>query len=113
MDVGELRKHYSRKKGEIKERLNDFKQNKDHFYEFCFCLLTPQSNAYKCDDCITILRNRDFLNKDFKIEKILQKHTRFYRNKSKYLLLFRDKSMEIFQSLNKLKSNKEKRDYDL
>jgi len=83
-----IKSKYKEREKEIKARLNEFKNNKnkkDVFYELCFCLLTPQSNAYKCYDAVQELKKRDFLNKNFKIEDILRTKTRFYKNKSKYL----------------------------
>ena len=91
--------------------LKDFKENKDHFYELCFCLLTPQSNAYKCDACIQILKDKDFINGEFRIEDILQKHTRFYRNKSKYLILMKTTKDTLFGELSQIKSPRSKREY--
>jgi thermostable 8-oxoguanine DNA glycosylase len=64
MDIKTLKKAYLKKKKEIKQRLIDFKRQDDHFYELCFCLLTPQSNAYKCDECITVLKENHFEDKE-------------------------------------------------
>ncbi|MFH1209352.1 MAG: N-glycosylase/DNA lyase [archaeon] len=90
-----MKNKYSKKKYEIKNRLKEFKKNKDLFYELCFCLLTPQSNAYKCYDAVQELKKRDFLNKNLKIEDILKSRTRFYKNKSKYLYEMKKKFKDL------------------
>ena len=48
--------------------------------------MTPQSNAFKCDECVSLLRNKDFINKSFNIKPLLRDKTRFYKNKSNYLI---------------------------
>lgn len=107
----DLLKQYNKRKKEIKKRLKEFSLVQDHFYELCFCLLTPQSNAYRCDECVQILREKDFLNKKFDIRGILRLKTRFYNNKSGYLLLVKENHKKIFDSLKKIKDNKSKREY--
>lgn len=79
-----IKGEYKKRKREIKGRLKDFNK-KDYFYELCFCLLTPQSNAYKCWDAVLELKGEDFKNKNIKVEDILKNRTRFYKNKSRYL----------------------------
>ena len=107
----ELLQHYKNRKKEIKQRLKDFKNQKDHFYELCFCLLTPQSNAFKCNECIQILKNKDFLGRSFDIKPILRKYTRFYKIKSKYLIEIRNNKNNILKELNSIKNPNEKRDF--
>ncbi|MBD3163972.1 N-glycosylase/DNA lyase [Candidatus Woesearchaeota archaeon] len=111
MDIKELKRAYSRKKNEIRQRLAEFKKQKDHFYELCFCLLTPQSNAFKCDECIKALKEEHFEKKAIKPEKILKKYTRFHNNKSRYLIRIKQHQNQIFSDLKKIKDPKEKRDY--
>jgi len=88
-----LKKKYSQRKIEIKTRLKEFSKvkNDDIFYELCFCLLTPQSNAKKCDKAVQLLKNKDFLNKSINPVKYLKKNTRFHNNKAKYLLEMKKK----------------------
>jgi len=90
-----LKLKYDKRKNEIKSRLNEFSNNKDIFYELCFCILTPQSNAKKCWDAVLELKGRDFKNKDFKVENILKSKTRFYKNKSKYLYEIKKKFKDL------------------
>ena len=113
MSLAELKKIYRERRGVIQNRLEDFKKVKgDHvFYELCFCILTPQSNALKCDRCISILKGNGFLNKDFEIEGHLRSHTRFYRNKSKYLRLAKESYRLTEGEIKKTKNPKELREY--
>jgi len=111
MDISTLKREYQKRKHEIKQRLNEFKQQKDHFYELCFCVLTPQSNAYKCDECVQVLKSSGFANRNIEIRHILQKYTRFHNNKSKYLIRVKETKNEIFNELNKLGKPADKRAY--
>jgi len=92
-----LKKEYSKRKKEIKQRLKDFSnvKAKDRFYELCFCLLTPQSNAKKCHNAIQLLKKHNFQNKNINPVKHLQKNTRFHNNKAKYLLLLKEQYHSI------------------
>ena len=83
-----LKQEYSRRKKEIKTRLKEFSKvnDDDVFYELCFCLLTPQSNAKKCDKAVKLLREKDFLNRNINPSGYLKTNTRFHNNKSRYLL---------------------------
>src|SRR3989344_5359614 len=90
-----MKNEYRKRKREIKERLKEFKKNKDVFYELCFCLLTPQSNAYKCYEAVQELKKKDFFNKNVKIENILRTKTRFYKNKSRYLYEMKKKFKDL------------------
>ena len=83
--------NYSEVEKEIVKRLDEFSRvsnKKDIFYEFCFCLFTPQSNAKKCAEAVEILKDLDFYNDKIgkqKILGVLRSKTRFYRNKTNYL----------------------------
>jgi len=109
----ELRLSYEEKKYEINKRLNDFSQIKgsDIFYELCFCLLTPQSNARKCDQAVRLLKQKDFLNKKINPEAILRNKTRFYKNKARYLLESKIGFPAILKMLNEIKDNKAVREW--
>jgi N-glycosylase/DNA lyase len=111
MNINLLKKEYNKRKAEIKTRLKEFKQTKEHFYELCFCILTPQSNAYRCDECIKVLKKRDFLSNDFELNNILKGFTRFHNNKSRYLLKIKENKDEIFKALNSIEDTREKREY--
>jgi len=116
MDIGELKNNYKRNKKIIKKRLKEFSAVRGDaiFYELCFCLLTPQSNAHKCWDCVGILKNKDFINKKLsltELKKILRDKTRFYKNKSNYLKLIKNQYNKTIKILKKIKNNKEKREF--
>lgn len=102
---------YKTRKIEIKQRLEDFKQNKDYFYELCFCLLTPQSKAKNADYCIQKLKELNFQNKELNPVPILIQKIRFHNNKGSYLLEFKKNHNLILKTLNEIKDNKEKRLY--
>jgi N-glycosylase/DNA lyase len=97
--------NYKEKKAELKKRLEDFSKiskKEDIFYELCFCLLTPQSNAVKCDEAVKELRKKGFYKKSIsiaEIRSILKGKTRFYKNKARYLLLAKGKFNEIWKEL--------------
>src|SRR3989344_4057073 len=60
----DLKINYIKNKNIIKKRLNEFSKNKDYFYELCFCILTPQSNAKKCYNAVLKLKEANFKNKN-------------------------------------------------
>lgn len=95
-----LKEEHNKKKAIINARLGEFKNNKDLFYEMCFCILTPQSNAKKCYEAITILKKNNFIKKDFDVKPILRTRTRFYKNKSMYINLAKTNFNEIKKNLN-------------
>ena len=111
MDIGELKNNYKRNKKIIKKRLKEFSAVRGDaiFYELCFCLLTPQSNANKCWDCVGVLKDMGFINKNIplrELKKILRDKTRFYKNKSNYLKLSKDQYNHIKKIIiNKNKKN--------
>jgi N-glycosylase/DNA lyase len=110
---GDIKQRYNKRKNEIKLRLDEFsKVSGDNvFYELCFCLLTPQSNAYKCDEAVCILKNKNFLKNEFDTKEILREKTRFYRNKSRYLKEMREKYPELYKEMTKLKTRFERREF--
>ena len=89
--MNNLFEEYEKKKGIIKRRLYEFSKVKgeDIFYELCFCLLTPQSNAKKCDKAVSNLRGKNFLHEAINPKGCI-KEIRFYNNKSRYLLGAKD-----------------------
>ncbi len=112
LSVNKLKQEYSKRKSKIKQRLKDFSSvpQKDYFYEFCFCLLTPQSSAYRCWDAVVGLKKDDFLNKDVHPKKHLGK-VRFHNNKSKYLLEWKDKHQKIITEIIKTKNSYNLREF--
>ena len=99
----ELLDSYSKKKNEIRQRLDDFKKPKSDeelFAELAFCLLTPQSKAKLCWSSIENLREKNLLfsNSD-SIRPLL--NCRFGDNKSKYIEEAQKKFNDVKQALEK------------
>lgn len=109
----ELYSHYKKKKKLIEQKLKEFKQipEEEYFYELCFCLLTPQSNAYRADFCIQQLKKQDFQNKNVNPLPLLKQKIRFHNHKSRYLMDFRQQHKKIFQQLLDIADAKAKRDF--
>jgi len=88
-----LIEEYKNKKSDIQKRLHEFKEAgkgsaKDIFSELCFCLLTPQSNARRCDKAIEELKKKRLLFKApaAMIRPILKGRSRFHNKKTVYLV---------------------------
>ncbi len=90
----------------ISNRLKDFSiinKKEDLFYELCFCLLTPQSNAKRCDEAAKILREKGLYNGKINlsdIRKILQTRTRFHNNKGKYVYNLKEKFEVLYNEFD-------------
>ncbi len=89
---------YKEKRKEIKSRLDEFKNLKEgeYFKEFLFCLITPQSNAKKCWQAIQEISKLEKLNEE-NVQEILRTRTRFYNNKTSYIV-------EALESWEKIKT---------
>lgn len=99
----ELKKSYENKKFEIRKRLENFRKisNDDKYYEFIFCMLTPQSKAQKCWEAIQEIKK--IKNKTSKnIKNILKTRTRFHNNKTRYILESEKIWPEVKLKLNNL-----------
>ncbi|HLC65798.1 MAG TPA: N-glycosylase/DNA lyase [Candidatus Nanoarchaeia archaeon] len=96
--MGELIGGYQKKKKAIESRIREFKNagRKEKFYELCFCILTPQSSARKCDNAVNELKKVNFRNVNIDPKLILRKNgVRFHNNKSKYLIEMKEKYSSI------------------
>lgn len=87
-----LQNPYSLKKGDIRKRLEEFKEvwqqaDKRIFAELCFCLCTPQSKAEVCDRAISKLEKNNllFAGSMEQIRPFLS-GVRFPENKTKFIL---------------------------
>jgi N-glycosylase/DNA lyase len=92
-DYTELLSEYRAKKKLIKKRLKGFSnlykaKNEKVFSELCFCLLTPQSNARRCDGAIRELKFKGLLfnGGSSAIRGILKGKARFHNKKAEYLV---------------------------
>lgn len=101
----ELKELYKIKKQEIIVRLNEFEtlSNDKYFNELMFCLLTPQSNAKKCWQAVEELSRLNQLTKE-QIANILKSKTRFYNNKTNYLIEAKANWHNILSSINTLET---------
>jgi len=93
---------YAKRKDEITGRLEEFSRVKDDdvFYELCFCLLTPQSNGMRCDEAVTLLREKNFIENTVHLIPILKTKTRFHHHKARYLQLMKKIYPEIANMLS-------------
>ena len=97
--VEELRRLHKHLKWEIENRLKEFEEiwesgsDDDIFHELVFCLLTPQSKAKSCFGAVTSLIDDDtLLSGNVKeIAKTLKGKVRFHNNKSKHIVLARQR----------------------
>lgn len=113
MENSELLAKYRAKKREIRQRLSHFEKTGKQggsalFEELSFCILTPQSKAFSCDEAIRELKERGLLENGSKREvaKVLSKKTRFHNNKAAYLVEAREKlSVDGFALLEGLTFN--------
>lgn len=110
-------KMYSKRKVDIKKRLQDFrhiqaKSDKDIFAELAFCTLTPQSKALNCWSAVLDLKETGLLysGNQADIANVLQKKVRFHNNKAKYIVENREK---FFSSNLKNKILSEKNQLEL
>ena len=97
-----LHNAYNLRKDEITERLEEFSKVKDDdiFYELCFCLLTPQSNGMRCDEAVTLLREKNFIRNSVPLIPILKTKTRFHHHKARYLQMMKQMYPEIASRLS-------------
>ncbi len=110
IDIPEyLLETYIRFEKQIIERLQEFERLKDlkninkdkYFYEFCFCILTPQSSAKKAMLVQNELEKRDFYKNKFNPVDILnnrEHYIRFHNVKSERLL----KAIDFYDELYKI-----------
>ncbi|MCX6801529.1 MAG: N-glycosylase/DNA lyase [Candidatus Diapherotrites archaeon] len=78
------------RKREIRKRLSEFKQkwkesDESVFAELAFCLCTPQSNALKCDEAVTLAKKQGCFSNQHALKKCLHRRVRFHNNKSAYI----------------------------
>jgi N-glycosylase/DNA lyase len=97
--TNEITSIYANIKSKIIDRISDFKHiwengsKEDIFAELVFCLLTPQSKAFSCWKCVTILREKDLLLKgDAEIlQKEIKGYARFHNTKAQRIVEVREK----------------------
>lgn len=107
--IKELKKEFTDKKEQIAERLRFFKSNflsdKKIFYEFIFCLLTPQSRAKMCWQCVENLKKKGKLRKGNKNDIICElNNVRFKYTKAENIILAEKKFKEVLFMVKKEKN---------
>lgn len=99
-----LQHSYNLLKKRIKNRLKELiaTNERDIFYELCFCLCTSQSKAKNAVIVEKELRERNFFERTFNPIDILRNsnhYIRFHQQKSKNLLLAKDNFNKIIEIL--------------
>jgi len=96
-----LQQAYSAKKQVITDRLTSFSRlsSDDLFYEFCFCLLTPQSKGKFCWEKVQKLRSLHFKESSFNPHRYI-KDMRFHHHKNKYLLAGKQIYPQVLEQLS-------------
>jgi N-glycosylase/DNA lyase len=94
LDTGVLQNFRKKHLKAVQMRLNEFRavgtaSEERIFCELCYCILTPQSSGLACDRIVFELVKKGVLqnpeSRRLELEESLKK-TRFWRNKSKYIL---------------------------
>lgn len=109
-----IRDRYPELKNKIQKRLNEFSlvPESEYFYEFCFCILTPQSKAKNAQKVIDHLKQLNFRERPFNPVNILrmgENYIRFHNTKAKRLLEASDCFDELFLKLKSKLNPQEKR----
>ena len=97
----EIKEIYQKIRSQVESRLFEFKKlfkegsEEDIFSELVFCILTPQSKAQPCWECVGKLKKKNLLLKGTpkEISKEINK-ARFKNNKAKYIVGARKKFVE-------------------
>jgi len=90
----ELITHYHRIRPAIKRRISEFRSiiksgnEEDIFSELCFCILTANANAVKCDEAIRELCRLDLLTdaRACRMRPRLKGRVRFHNKKADYIV---------------------------
>jgi N-glycosylase/DNA lyase len=94
LNIEFLQDYWGEHRKSITRRLNEFDTMKNApgsriFTEFCFCILTPQSNAVVCDAAMVELDKKGLLSDPVsrrnELERVIR-NVRFWRNKAKYII---------------------------
>lgn len=101
----------------IRERLAEFHAVpvEQYFYEMCFCLCTPQSNALHCYHAVDALQKDGFLETGVNPEPYLGPqdtgYVRFHITKAKRLLLLREQWEQHRAAIRQIEDTKTLREY--
>jgi len=98
----DIKQEYIKKKSKIRKRIKEFRalgksSDEDIFSELCFCILTPQSNAFNCHRAVSELKKSGLLfsgsARDIGRKLI---GVRFHNNKARYLF----EARRLFKNCN-------------
>lgn len=110
-----LDKHYAAFANAIRARLAEFcapKTEEDIFYEFCYCLCTPQSKARHAMRVVECLRAERFFEHPVDPTPVLadrNHYVRFHRTKAKRLLRLHSQFSAIVGALSSIQSARDLR----
>lgn len=98
----------------INTRLDEFRQVKgdDIFYEFCFCIMTPQTSAKNAWAVQNKLKAKDFFHNDFSPLALLhskEHYIRFHNQKTERLNIAKQFFPSLLKILNSKLTDEEKR----
>jgi len=95
-DIRDLLSYYSKIKKSIKKRIAEFsrlhkKADEDVFGELCFCLMTANANAVKCDEALKALKAGGYHLKSpaSKIRPMIKGKVRFHNKKADFIVAAR------------------------
>ncbi len=98
----DIKCEYKKRKGSIRKRIREFEalgksSDEDIFSELCFCILTPQSNAFNCHRAVVELRKSKLLLSG-SVKEIGRRlvGVRFHNNKARYLV----EARRVFKNCN-------------
>lgn len=112
----ELTELYSKRKKEIKKRLQEFRgvSPEDYFYEMAYCILTPQTSAVNAEKAVINLMKHHFRERDIDPLPFLyckDYYIRFHYTKAKRLRALKNVMASVYGILiDKKKSAFEKRE---
>ncbi|MBE0644045.1 MAG: DNA lyase [Bacteroidetes bacterium] len=104
-DRDELLARYAEHRLAIRTRLSEFRAvaPERHFYELCYCLMTPQSSALQCHAVAMELERRGFREQPFDPAPLLRSwqngYVRFHNTKARRLLEARESFPAIAEIL--------------
>lgn len=99
--IDECRATHAEHAEEIRARLDEFRAVPPtrHFYELCYCLMTPQSSALQCAAVAAELEHRHFRDVAFDPAPLLRSwrngYVRFHNTKARRLLALRARFEEV------------------
>lgn len=97
---------YQRIKPAIQQRLLEFQHvpKEEWFYEFCFCLCTPQSRAEHAMVVVDILKQTAFFERGYDPTYVLANNAhyiRFHNMKARRILNLREQWGDLYSAINR------------